>query len=251
MLNSNGRFKFLDLSLDNLSLEETIAKISAAINNRRVIQHIVLNALKVVQAHQSESLKCIINRCDIINPDGQSVVWASRLLGRPLKERIAGVDLMWRLFGEAQKNEWSVFLLGAEEKVSETAVKQLKSFFPKLKIAGRRNGYFSANEEATIVQQIRDAKPDILFVGISSPKKEFFLDKYLTALNVPFSMGVGGGFDLIAGKTKRAPLWIQNMGLEWFYRILQEPGRMWKRYAITNFLFLYLVLREKLRLLFS
>jgi N-acetylglucosaminyldiphosphoundecaprenol N-acetyl-beta-D-mannosaminyltransferase len=118
-------------------------------------------------------------------------------------------------------------------------------------VAGYRNGYYSVEDEQSVAEQIAASEADMLFVAITSPKKEIFLNKYKHLIKVPFIMGVGGSFDVIAGKTKRAPLWMQKAGLEWLFRVKQEPGRMWKRYLYGNSEFLYLVLREKLRQVFK
>lgn len=121
---------------------------------------------------------------------------------------------------------------------------KFKKIYPYLQIAGYRNGYFNFDQEEEIVNNIKKSKPNMLFLGISSPKKEIFIDKYSKTLNIPFTMGVGGSFDIVAGITKRAPKWMQNCGLEWFYRLCQEPQRMWKRYLVTNTLFGFLALKE-------
>ncbi|GAB4335164.1 MAG: exopolysaccharide biosynthesis glycosyltransferase VpsK [Calditrichia bacterium] len=242
-----NRVDFLGFQLDNLSMSETISKIGKIIEQRKPVQHVVLNAAKIVQAVGSPSLRETINSCGLINADGQAVVWAARLLGIPLKERVAGVDLMYEIMKYAPQKGWRIFFLGAKEEVVQAVVHRAKKEFPGINIAGFRNGYFTDDEEAVLVEQIASSKPDILFVGISSPKKEIFLNKYLDKLNVPFCMGVGGSFDVFAGIVKRAPKILQKMGMEWFYRVIQEPRRMWKRYAKTNPIFIYLVLRAVLR----
>jgi len=240
------RVDFLGLPIDNLSMDETVEKIETIINERRICQHVVINALKTVQAYGDEKMRDIINECDLINADGQAVVWASRILGTPLKERVAGVDLMQRLIVEAASKGWRVYCLGATNEVNSSVLRIYKARYPNLQIFGH-HGYFSAKEEPTIVDSIRNSKADILLLGISSPMKEVFINKYLQQMAVPFCMGVGGSFDIVAGKTQRAPVWMQQSGLEWLYRVYQEPGRMWKRYATTNSLFLYLVFKEKIK----
>ncbi|MGH1366126.1 MAG: WecB/TagA/CpsF family glycosyltransferase [Calditrichia bacterium] len=243
------RVDFLGLPIDNLTMEETILKITDVIASRQIIQHVVINALKTVQAHGDSKIRGIINEADLINADGQAVVWASRILGTPLKERVAGVDLMQRLIVEAATKGWRVYCLGATSEVNNRVLRIYKSRYPGLQILGH-HGYFSAKEEMTIVESIKESKADILLLGISSPMKEIFINKYLQQMAVPFCMGVGGSFDIVAGKTQRAPVWMQQSGLEWLYRVYQEPGRMWKRYARTNSLFLYLVFKEKIKRFF-
>ena len=133
-----------------------------------------------------------------------------------------------------------------KDEVVKKTVEKFQHQYPRLSIAGFRNGYFSENDEPEIATVIRGSKADMLFVAISSPKKEFFLERNLAAMNVPFVMGVGGSFDIIAGKTRRAPAWMQRIGLEWFYRLINEPSRMWKRYLVSNFVFLRMLTKAKL-----
>ena len=157
---------------------------------------------------------------------------------------------MQKLLTLAERKNYRVFFLGATEDVIRRAVDKIKKLFPKLMIAGYRNGYWSEKEEESVVNTIKHSSPDILFVGISSPKKEYFLNTYISKMNVPFSMGVGGSFDVIAGKKSRAPLLLQKCGLEWFWRLMQEPRRMWKRYLIGNVIFIWLVIKELFKKIF-
>jgi len=240
------RVNFLGLPIDNLSMDETIDRIDRIIEERKISQHVVINALKTVQAHHDNRIRDIIKDCDLINADGQAVVWASKILGVPLKERVAGVDLMQRLVVEAAENGWSIFCLGATKEVNDKVLEIYRTRYPELTIQGH-HGYFSAKEEKRIADTIRESNSDILLLGISSPMKELFINKYLQDMRVPFCMGVGGSLDIVAGKTRRAPVWMQKNGLEWLYRVYQEPGRMWKRYATTNSIFIYLVLKEKIK----
>ena len=243
---SARKVELFGIPVDNLSMEETVRVIDEHIGSRKPLHHIVINAGKVVAMQDDAELRRSVLAADLINADGMSVVWASRFLGRPLKERVAGIDLMLRLVELAAQKGYKVFLFGAREEVVRR-VKEIWSeqYGPDI-IAGYRNGYFSPDEEPEIARQIAGSGADILFVAISSPKKEIFLEKYKDLLgNIPFVMGVGGSFDVVAGKTKRAPRWMQKAGLEWLYRFVQEPRRMWRRYLVGNFRFLLLMLREK------
>jgi N-acetylglucosaminyldiphosphoundecaprenol N-acetyl-beta-D-mannosaminyltransferase len=157
---------------------------------------------------------------------------------------VAGADLMQELLGRSARRGYSVYLFGATEDVVEECVARAKQRHPGLIVAGYRNGYFKPDDEAAIVAAIRDARPDILFLGFGSPKKEYFMKEHHRALGVPFVMGVGGTFDVLAGRVPRAPRWMQRSGLEWSYRLAQEPRRMWKRYLISNTRFLSLVARD-------
>ncbi|MDB5936293.1 MAG: UDP-N-acetyl-D-mannosamine transferase [Massilia sp.] len=242
------RITMMGCQIDNLSMEDTLAKIEGFIRSGQPHQHVVVNVDKLVKASRDEQLRRIINECALINADGMPVVWASRLLGKPLKERVAGVDLFEALMGRAADKGWRVFLLGAREEVVLAVRDTYLRKYPQLAIAGWRNGYWNGEqEEAAVVEQIRASGADLLFVAISSPKKEHFLGRYQAAMQIPFAMGVGGTFDVAIGKVKRAPLWMQKAGLEWFFRFLQEPRRMFRRYFIDDMAFIWLLIKEAAR----
>ncbi|WP_157456734.1 WecB/TagA/CpsF family glycosyltransferase [Carnobacterium maltaromaticum] len=241
------RIQLLGSQLDSLTMNETLEVIDTLIKNRIPIQHVVINASKINLMGKNEWLKTIINDCPLINADGQSIVWAGRFLGYKIPERVAGIDLFDKLVEKAAGDGLRVYYFGGEETVVRKVIQVHQELYPQLKIAGFRNGYFKESESSVIAQEISASKADILFVAFSSPKKEFWIHKYKEQMNIPFSMGVGGSFDVIAGKTKRAPRWMQKLGLEWFYRFIQEPRRMFKRYIIGNILFLKLVAVDKLR----
>ena len=230
--------------IDALTMEQSLDKIESFVDSGMVHQHVVVNVNKVIKASRNPALREIINNCDLVNCDGMPVCWASRLLGRPLPERVAGIDLFTNLVAKAARKKWRVFFLGAREEVVTRVVDTMKAKHPDLEVAGYRNGYWSEEEETQVVESIRTTKPDLLFVAISSPKKEEFLGRYLQHMQIPFSMGVGGSFDVIAGLTKRAPVWMQKSGLEWFYRFAQEPRRLFGRYFVEGTLFLKLLALE-------
>lgn len=233
--------------VDNLTMEETLSRVEEFIRNGKPHQHVVVNVDKIVKCNRDRKLRAIVNGCDLVNADGMPVVWASKLLGKPLKQRIAGIDLFLTLVERSEQRGWRPFFLGARENVVSKVIRIFRKKYPALKIVGYRNGYWNSEEEGEVVQQIRSLKPDILFVAISSPKKEKFLERHLRDINVPFAMGVGGAFDVVAGLTKRAPLGMQKIGLEWFYRFLQEPTRMFRRYFIDDTYFFWLLAREIMR----
>jgi N-acetylglucosaminyldiphosphoundecaprenol N-acetyl-beta-D-mannosaminyltransferase len=238
------RIEMMGCLIDNLNMEETLQKVEAFIASGQPHQHVVVNVDKLVKAHHSPDLRRIINECALINADGMPVVWASRLLGKPLKERVAGVDLFERLMQRSAEKGWRVFLLGAREEVVADVKQIYERKYPGIVVAGYRNGYWTEAEEDSVVAQIADAKADILFVAISSPKKELFLGRHQARLKIPFAMGVGGTFDVATGRVKRAPVWMQKAGLEWFHRFLQEPRRMFRRYFIEDMAFFGMLLRE-------
>jgi N-acetylglucosaminyldiphosphoundecaprenol N-acetyl-beta-D-mannosaminyltransferase len=239
------RINICDIPVDALTMQQTISIIDKAITERRSIHHVVVNAAKLVNAQKDKELKTSIINCDIINADGQAVVWAARLLNKHLPERVAGIDLMEALVRLSSEKNYRMFFLGAKEEVVKKVVDKYAGLYKKHIIAGYHNGYFKKEEENIVAEEIARSGADILFVAMTSPKKEIFLNTYKNRINVPFIMGVGGSFDVVAGLVKRAPLWMQRSGLEWFYRVLQEPGRMWKRYLTTNSVFIYLILKEK------
>jgi len=242
---TNNRIELFGIPVDNLSMDETVALIDQSISRKIQIHHVVVNAAKIVNAQKDEQLKKSIVDCDIINADGQSIVWASRILRKPLVERVAGIDLMQNMVLLAAQKGYKCYLLGATEEVVYKVAKKYEAEHGKSIVGGYRNGYFEKEEEEMIAGEIAASGADTLFVAMTSPKKEIFLNRYKDLIKVPFIMGVGGSFDVVAGKTKRAPLWMQKSGLEWFFRVIQEPGRLWKRYLTTNSIFIYLLLKEK------
>lgn len=181
-----------------------------------------------------KQLRKIVNICPLINADGASIVWAAKKLGIPLKERVTGIDLFENLIKLANDKGYKIYLFGAKEEVVVKLKNMFEEQYPNLQIVGYRNGYFTEADEPEIVKDMAESGADMMFVAFSSPKKEYWVNKYLKQLNIPFVMGVGGSFDVMTGVTNRAPIWMQNHGLEWFYRFIQEPRRLWKRYIIGN-----------------
>jgi N-acetylglucosaminyldiphosphoundecaprenol N-acetyl-beta-D-mannosaminyltransferase len=230
--------------IDNLTLGETLDRIEEMIRNGSTHQHVVVNVDKIVKLQTNSQLRDAILSCDLVNADGQPVVWASRILQHPIKERVAGVDLFENLVGRCALRGYRPYFLGARQEVVERAVHILKAKHPDLQVAGYRNGYWKPEEERAVVDDIRRTKPEILFVAMSSPKKELFLAAWKEELRVPFVMGVGGTFDVVAGLVRRAPHWMQALGFEWLFRLAQEPRRMWRRYLVEDMAFFGLVWRE-------
>jgi len=243
-----GKINFLNIPIDAITMRETLERVENAIVANMQIHHTVVNAGKVVLMQTDKELEKSVLEADIINADGQAIVWAANLLGKKLPERVSGIDLMEELVKSSHEKGYKCFFFGATEKVVTKLVNIYKTQYSEDIIAGYRNGYYDTNQEENIANQIADSGANMLFVAITSPKKEIFLNTYKKQLqNVNFIMGVGGSFDVIAGKVKRAPLWMQNVGLEWFFRLMQESLRMWKRYLIGNTKFLVLVLRAFFR----
>lgn len=212
--------------------------------NRKIIQ-IGINSASVNESVRNEELRHAVNNADLVNVDGISVLWALRLLGYYVPERVATPDLADDIIAMAEKEGFSIFLFGATETTVTICKKKLEGLYPHLRIAGYRNGYFSSADEIAIVEMINKSEPDILFIALPSPKKESFFNKYGHLLVSKYILGVGGYFDVLAGVTRRAPSFIQRLGMEWLYRFAQEPGRLWRRYLIGNIKFIWLLLKEK------
>lgn len=232
--------------MDTFTMEETVHEIARRMAAGSFTQHVVVNVAKLVDMQHDPALFAAVGGCDIINIDGAGVVFAGRWLGMAIPERVAGIDLFFRLLAHAEETGRAVYLLGATSEVLEEALARIRANYPKLHIAGHHHGYFWDREEQT-VRSIRESGADMLFVGIGSPLKETFIDRWKHELGVSFAMGVGGTFDVVAGKVRRAPAWMQRIGMEWLFRVLQEPGRLWRRYATTNTRFLAMVLRAKVQ----
>lgn len=243
---ASRRIRLLGLPVDDLTMEETLDTIDGFIAARGVHHHVVLNVAKVVRAEREPELRSIIEGCDIISADGQPIIWASRWLGSPLRDRVTGIDLMMRLIERASQRGHRLYLLGAREAVVRAAAERIAREHPGTVIAGWHDGYWAPDREAELVRDIAASRPDILFVAISSPRKELFLAKWKDEIAAPFVMGVGGSFDVYAGVTRRAPMWMQRAGLEWLFRVVQEPRRMWRRYLSDAPRFARIVIRAKL-----
>jgi N-acetylglucosaminyldiphosphoundecaprenol N-acetyl-beta-D-mannosaminyltransferase len=237
------RVNVLGVPVDNLTMEETLDAVGGFIASGRPHQHVVVNVDKVVKAHKDPSIAGILGRCALVNADGMPIVWASKLLGTPLKERVTGIDLFEKLMERSAREGWRVFLLGAKPEVVARVRSIYEARYPGLIVAGHRDGYWKPEEEAEVAEQVRRARADILAVAISSPKKELFLDRWQSHMRVPFAMGVGGTFDVAAGLLKRAPRLMQRMGLEWLARVAQEPQRMFRRYFVDSLPFFALLAR--------
>ncbi|WP_172136363.1 WecB/TagA/CpsF family glycosyltransferase [Adlercreutzia sp. ZJ473] len=243
-----NRYSLLNTYVNALTMEETVACVEEIIASRTPTQHVVINASKVNLMRDDPKLAEIVNACPLINADGSSIVWAAKKLGVPLAERVTGCDLFQELVAVAADRGYGVYLFGAREEVVTEVRSVLERRHPGIRIVGCRNGYFSEEDEPGIVADMAASGADMMFVAFSSPKKEYWIHKYLDQLGIPFVMGVGGSFDIVAGRTARAPGWMQRAGLEWLYRFAQEPRRMWRRYVIGNARFVryaYSLKREK------
>ncbi|WP_405143750.1 WecB/TagA/CpsF family glycosyltransferase [Sphaerisporangium sp. NBC_01403] len=238
------RRALLGLSLDALTMEQTVARCVAAVEGRENLTIGVVNAAKVVRMSEDELLRDSVTSCDLVVADGQAIVWASRFLGRPLPERVAGIDLFTSLMEEGARRSYRAYFLGARPEVIERVVAEVRARYPGLEVAGARDGYFTDEQAPEVAARIGEAKPDLLFLGMTSPKKEIFLARFAEDIRAGVIHGVGGSFDVFAGKVRRAPALWQRLGLEWFYRFLQEPLRLGPRYLSTNTRFAWMVVKE-------
>lgn len=242
-----SRIDLMGCPVDALTMEQTLARIEQIIDAGVPRQHMAMNANKFLSMASDPELRRVVRNSALVNADGAAIVHAARVLGTPLPERVAGVDIMQRVMAMAPEKGWRIYLLGAKQQVVDDVERIAKERHPGIQIAGSRNGYFEDEDEPEIVAQIREARADVIFVAISSPKKEKFLGRWMSEMRVPFCMGVGGSFDVMAGVVSRAPRWMQEHSLEWSWRLMQEPRRMWRRNVYGNGGFALQVLRGRLR----
>ncbi|XVV16580.1 WecB/TagA/CpsF family glycosyltransferase [Actinoplanes sp. CA-131856] len=244
---AEGRRDLFGMPLDALTLEETVQRCLDSVGKGELLEVGVVNAAKIVKMRADADLRDAVTGCGLIVADGQSVVWASKVLRQPLPERVAGIDLFQRLMYMAELRGHSVYFLGAKPEVLETMVERIRKQHPKLKIAGYRDGYYAAEESEAVADGIKASGADLLFLGMTSPKKEVFVATHGARTGAKVVHGVGGSFDVLAGVVKRAPAAWQRVGCEWLYRALQEPRRLGRRYLTTNVAFVGLVAREWVR----
>jgi len=242
------RKSLFGVELDPLTMDQTVERCLAAVREDRQLEIGVVNAAKLVNMRRDPRLAEAVAGCDLVVADGQAVVWAGRVLRARLPERVAGIDLFLRLLAEAESNSMSVYFLGAKEEVLEEMLLRVADRFPGLKVAGSRNGYFDDSQQESIADDIARSGAHMLFLGMTSPKKEIFTAAYGARTGARVVHGVGGSFDILAGVTKRAPESWQRWGMEWLYRALQEPRRLGRRYLTTNAAFLLMTAREFIRL---
>ncbi|WP_051465051.1 WecB/TagA/CpsF family glycosyltransferase [Butyrivibrio sp. FCS014] len=245
ILGSNKRITILNTTIDVLNVKDTIKLVEQYVKQKEPLHLMGVNADKINELNENERLKQIVNSCGIINADGASVIIASKYLGMSLPERVAGIDLMQSLVRLSEKRGYSVYLLGAKQEIVERTAKVLKKKYPNLNLVGIHNGYFKESEWPEISKELKSLDPDFVFVGITSPMKEYLIEFLQDDGNDGVFMGVGGSFDVISGAIPRAPKWMQRMGLEWLFRVIQEPKRLFKRYFVGNWVFINAIRKEK------
>jgi N-acetylglucosaminyldiphosphoundecaprenol N-acetyl-beta-D-mannosaminyltransferase len=231
------RVNFLECPIDILTMAETVDLARQAMRTRQRLQHVAINVAKFVNMRRDAVLAADVANSDVVSIDGMGIILGARCVGLPAQVRVAGIDLLAELLAVCADEGFKPYFLGATPDVAKQTVRRVREKHPSIQFAGFKDGYFSTDQEAEVVSAIRNSKADCLFIGMPTPRKERFLANYRDELNVPFIMGVGGAFDVLAGQIRRAPARMQQLGLEWLYRVYQEPGRMWWRYAKTNTFF--------------
>ncbi|MFC7476521.1 WecB/TagA/CpsF family glycosyltransferase [Dankookia sp. GCM10030260] len=240
--------RILDCPVDPMTMPEALDWcLETGRTSQRARILLTANASHLVALQDDAGLRQAAAAADCVVADGMSLVWASRLLGCPVPERVAGIDLLQALLRDAPTHGLRVFLLGAKPEVLERFVAQCRADYPGLDLAGWRDGYFAPSEHEAVVRQIAESGADLLFVAMPSPFKDIWCERHRGQLGVKFIMGVGGAFDVLAGLVPRAPRWMQAAGLEWAWRMLLEPRRLWRRYLVGNSRFIGLVLRDRFR----
>lgn len=237
----------LGIRIAALTMDDVLGICEQHIVEKNSLLLSVVNVAKFVNCRKDAELRKSVTEADIVLADGLPLVWLSKLIGDPLPERLAGIDIMYGLLERASQNNYGVYFLGAHKPIVQKVVQIVERLYPGLRVAGYRDGYFPDSESKEVAEKVRNSSADILLVAISSPKKENFLRDWRKFMNVPVCHGVGGSFDILGGAIKRAPFWVQRYGLEWLYRLIQEPRRMWKRYLVTNTIFVKLSLQAILR----
>jgi len=230
----------LGARVDLVNTSESLDRIKQFIVARQSAHVITLNAEIVYQAQNDPGLLSIINSADLVTPDGIGIVWAGRRLGYPFEERVSGIDLLYLICERAPQEGWKIYFLGAAPGIADEAARQLTQKYPAINICGIHDGYFSEEQQQSMLEEIKALQPDILFVALGAPGQEYWIHKYRQAIEVPVAIGVGGSFDVIAGIKSRAPEWMIRANLEWLYRLLKEPSRLKRQMALPKFVLLIL-----------
>ncbi|MGB7442222.1 MAG: WecB/TagA/CpsF family glycosyltransferase [Coleofasciculaceae cyanobacterium] len=233
------RVRVLNGIFDHVTIQETTDWATQWIKSGYRGYICTVNVAILMMMRSNRRLQTFVDRAALVVADGKPIVWSSQWLSSGLPERVTGIDLIDTLAERAEQEKFGIYLLGANREVIEKTAENLKKKHPQLAICGINDGYFSAEQVAERVRLIRQSGAQILLVGMGVPKQEYFLEENWSELGVNLAIGVGGSFEVIAGKKLRAPQWVQETGLEWLYRLLQEPRRLWKRYLVTNLQFIY------------
>lgn len=235
--------KILGVRVDRVDMMAALCSVDSFIQGDGFHHIITLNAEIIYQAQFNQPLKELINSADLVTPDGAGIVWAADYLGEPVPERVTGIDLMMELCKQAHHNGWKIFLLGGAPGVADEASDNLRTQYPNLNIVGTHHGYFKETEESAIFEQVKRAEPDLIFVALGAPRQEFWIREHKDKLPVKIAVGVGGSFDVVSGRVKRAPVWMQKLRLEWLARLIKEPWRFMRMLSLPKFVLM--VMRSK------
>ena len=234
----------MGVPIDPFTMTQTVEKIRYYVETYAFAHIVGINSDKLLQMRADPELDQIVRNCEVVNADGASMVLAASKLSVNIPERVAGIDLMGKVCELADKEGYRVFLLGAKFDIVEKVKVNLENMYPGIKIAGMCDGYFSETEFDQVAQMVDESNANIIFVGITSPKKERIIEYFRNLGMRGVYIGVGGSFDVVSGEIARAPLWLQHAKLEWLFRMLQEPRRLAKRYILGNIQFLMLLNKE-------
>lgn len=244
-----NRVKFMNTYIDNVTKAEAIEHIEKCIQERKISQIITPNVDQIVRMEKDEYFKEICNNCELLLVDGTPLMWIAKKYKKPFKEKICGSDLMPELCELAAKKGYKIFILGAAPGVAALAAEKLKEKNPELIVAGTYSppvGFEKDQHEIDYINEmLRESKADMLFVGMGVPKQDIFVYENMEKYQIPTSFSIGGTIDFIAGKQKRAPKWINKIGMEWFYRFLCNPKRLFKRYFVDDIKILKLYFKYK------
>lgn len=241
------RISILGIRVDNVTGEEALMRIEEFINDGRPHQVVTVNPEFIMAAKEDPHFARILNESHLALPDGQGLLWAARILGTPLKERVTGVDTVVSMAAVAAKKGYRVYFLGAAEGVADAAAQELSGRYPGLKVVGTHAGSPALREEDEILSMIWQARPHILFVAYGAPRQEKWIARNLSRIGVPVAMGVGGAFDFISGRERRAPRWLQRLGLEWLHRLCHQPWRWRRMLVLPSFAWLVFCARFRYR----
>ncbi len=243
------RVNLLDTWIDKVDLPDAVARIESFVLGDVPRQVVTANVDFLRLSREDAAFQDLINTSDLVVPDGMPLLWAARLLGDELPERVTGVELMAECARLSAAKGYTIFLLGAAPGVAEDAAIVLRQHYPGVRIVGTYAppvGPFGPDEDEKAVRLIQEMAPDMLFVAFGAPKQDKWIRAHMHRLGVPVCMGVGGSFDFLAGRVNRAPLWMQDRGLEWLYRVAQEPTRLWKRYFVDDLpIFFQLMVQQR------
>ncbi|MGE5654711.1 MAG: WecB/TagA/CpsF family glycosyltransferase [Bacillota bacterium] len=226
----------LGYKVDNVTMDEALQRVEQYIQKRQPRHVVTINPEIIMSAETNDELHRALKKADLVVPDGSGVVWAARYTGQPLPERVAGYDLMQRMLALAAEKRYRVFLLGAAPGVAKQVALKITELYPGCTICGTQDGYFKDDEEAALIETIAQSGADMLFCALGPPRPaEIWIQRHMSSLNVPVSMGVGGSFNVMAGIVKRAPVWMQKVNLEWLHRALSDPKRIKRLAALPRF----------------